>query len=261
MTSDTSARIRRRVDKPSLVDALATTSGSGLKRYRAKCVGSEGIARFLSYELVTSLLGSCPGGLGYFLRKAFYPHLLRRVGSGIILGKGLTLRHPSKITLGARVAIDDYGLLDASGAADGEGIVIGDEVIISRNCVVQAKLAPVTIGRHTDIGCNCTVSSISGVHIGESVLMGANCYVGGARYIADRPDIPMMQQGAYTEGPVTIGDDVWLGAGVTVIDGVTIGRGCIVGAGAVVTQDLPDYAVAVGVPARIIRSRLDRPTS
>jgi acetyltransferase-like isoleucine patch superfamily enzyme len=71
----------------------------------------------------------------------------------------------------------------------------------------------------------------------------------------EQVDIPMMEQGVYSEDPVVIGDDVWLGAGAMVLDGVKIGKGCIVGAGAVVTKNLPDYAVAVGVPAKILKNR------
>lgn len=53
--------------------------------------------------------------------------------------------------------------------------------------------------------------------------------------------------------PITVGDDCWIGANVTVLPGVTIGKGCTIGAGAVVTKDVPDYSVAVGVPARVIK--------
>jgi acetyltransferase-like isoleucine patch superfamily enzyme len=54
-----------------------------------------------------------------------------------------------------------------------------------------------------------------------------------------------------------IEDDVWLGAGVTVVDGVTIGKGSIIGAGAVVTSDIPPYSIAVGIPAKPVRDRRD----
>ena len=57
--------------------------------------------------------------------------------------------------------------------------------------------------------------------------------------------------------PVTIGDNVWLGAGAKVLDGVRLGNDVVVGAGAVVTSDLPDGAVAVGIPARVVRQRGD----
>lgn len=172
----------------------------------------------------------------------------------MILGQNLVLRHPQKISLGNRVAIDDGVLLDASGAGD-LGIELGDHVIVSRNCVIQGKTGSVLIGPKTDLGCNVVITSNSGIEIGHSVLIAANCYIGGGRYITDHLDIPMMDQGVYTKGPVVIKDDVWLGAGATVLDGVTVGQGCIVGAGAVVTRDLPEYSIAVGVPAKILRSR------
>ena len=57
--------------------------------------------------------------------------------------------------------------------------------------------------------------------------------------------------------PVSIGDDCWLGRRVMVMPGVTIGDGCVIAAGAVVTKDIPPYSVAGGVPARVIKNRLD----
>jgi acetyltransferase-like isoleucine patch superfamily enzyme len=65
----------------------------------------------------------------------------------------------------------------------------------------------------------------------------------------------MLEQGLYSKGPVVIGDDVWLGAGVIVLDGANIGTGAIVGAGSVVTKNLPNYAIAVGAPAVIKKYR------
>lgn len=63
--------------------------------------------------------------------------------------------------------------------------------------------------------------------------------------------------------PIVIGDDCWLGANVTVLPGVTIGRGCTIGAGAVVSSDIPEYSVAVGVPAKVVKKvdPLDGPDS
>ena len=71
----------------------------------------------------------------------------------------------------------------------------------------------------------------------------------------DRTDIPMMEQGFCEEKPVFIGDDVWIGDKVLILPGVKIGTGCIIAAGAVVTKDIPDYSVAAGVPAKVIKQR------
>lgn len=247
---------RQRLEKTPLAEKLGQSDVSLLRRYQEKTLGHSQLLPFLHYELANLLFGDVSGSVGYALRKIAYKGLFKQVAGGFILGKGIVIRHPNRISLGRRVAIDDYVLLDASGAGEA-GIGIGDDVIISRNCVVQGKTGPVSIGHKTDLGCNVIISSGGGVVIGNSVLIAGNCYIGGGRYIADRLDIPMMEQGVYTKGPVVIEDDVWLGAGAVVLDGVRVGKGCIVGAGAVVTKDLPDYAIAVGVPAKIIKMRND----
>lgn len=241
------------IQKTPLSEQLNQGDSSALAKYQTKVIGNTKFWAFALYEILIVFLGDIPGAIGYLLRKKLYPILFRETGSGPILGKGITLRCPSRITLGTGVAIDDYGLLDASGTE--AGITLGDHVIVSRNCVIQNKTAAITIGNHTDIGCNTIISSSGGITIGKSVLIAGNCYIGGGRYITERLDLPMMQQGVYTKGAVTIGDDVWLGAGATVLDGIQIGNGCIIGAGAVVTKNLPDYTVAIGVPAKVVRQR------
>lgn len=245
---------RQLITKTPLAEQLNQSGTSLLGRYQAKALGDTRLLSLVKYELLHFLLSDLTGAPGYLLRKWFYPGLFKQVGRGVIFGKGIALRHPGRVTLGDRVAIDDYVLLDASGAG-ADGITLGEDVIVSRNCVIQGKTGPVKIGNKTDIGCNAILSSGGGIEIGNSVLIAGNCYIGGGRYISDRTDIAMMEQGLYTKGPVIIGDDVWLGAGAIVLDGVRIGKGCIVGAGAVVTKDLPDYAIAAGIPAKVIKTR------
>lgn len=235
--------------KRALADDLHSGRQSALQRYRTKAAGPVSPGGFILYELAM-LVSNLGGGVGYVVRKTLFSRLLAASGSGLIVGKGVVLRHPGNILLGHRVAIDDYCLIDAAGAGP-DGVTIGDDVIVSRNCIVQGKVGPVAIGARSDIGPNTVITASSGVTLGESVLIAANCYIGGARYhIADR-NRPILNQGIYTRGPVSIGAGTWLGAGVIVLDGVTIGAGCVVGAGSVVTKSLPEYSIAHGVPAAV----------
>jgi len=242
------------IDRQALSEQLHDKRTSALQRYRQKAAGDLSLAGLLRYELANVFIANLGGSLGYLLRKLAYGPLFREMGTGVIIGKGVIVRHPGRINLGKQVAIDDYVLLDASGAGD-EGVRLGNQIIVSRNCIIQGKSGGIVIGNKVDIGANTLITSATGVHVEPSVLIAGNCYIGGSRYYTESLDVPIMEQGWYSRGPVHIGTGSWLGAGVIVLDGVRIGQGCIVGAGAVVTKDLPDYAVAAGVPARVLRSR------
>jgi len=254
MAEPRSDREKTSISKKALATQLHDAKVSMLAKYMDKAYGTRSLFPVLSSELKVFLFCDLTGGAGYFFRKMFYGGMLRKAGRGVIYGRGLILRHPRKISFGDRVSIDDDVLIDASGAGEG-GITLGDDVIVSRSCVIQGKTGPVSIGDHADIGCNCIFSSVSGIEIGKSNLIAGHCYIGGGRYRSDLRDVPMMDQGVYSEGPVILGEDVWLGAGVVVLDGIRIGKGSIIGAGAVVTKEIPEYSLAVGAPARVIGAR------
>jgi acetyltransferase-like isoleucine patch superfamily enzyme len=187
-----------------------------------------------------------------------YPRLMYSVGRGVMFGQNLTLRHPQKITIGDHVVIDEYCVLDARGDAN-HGIDIGNNVMLARNIILGCKNGNIRLGNNVGIGAFTTIHAIgeSGVHVGDNVIMGAYTYlVGGSHYHSERTDIPISQQGLHLKGGIRIEDNAWLGARVTVLDGVTIGRDAIVGAGAVVTKDVPAFAVAIGVPAQIVKHRV-----
>lgn len=110
----------------------------------------------------------------------------------------------------------------------------------------------ISIGNNSGIGVNCKVRGP--LSIGDNVMMGPDCVVLTHTHNFDRTDVPMIEQGMSVE-PVVIGDDVWIGTRVIILPGVKIGNGVIIAAGAVVTKDIPDYAVAGGVPAKVIKYR------
>ena len=127
----------------------------------------------------------------------------------------------------------------------------GKNVNIERNAVFSPLLK---IGDNSGVGINCEI--YGPVTIGENVMMGPEVVIYTAGHKHDRTDIPMEQQGDDGVKPVEIGNDVWIGRRVIILPGVKIGNGCIIGAGAVVTKDIPDYSVAVGVPAQVVKNRL-----
>lgn len=109
------------------------------------------------------------------------------------------------------------------------------------------------IGDNSGIGQDCKLSGR--IVIGKDVMMGPNCIMRTYSHAHNRIDIPMNQQGFEAERVMYIGDDVWIGTNVIILPGVNVGSHCIIGAGAIVTKDVPDYAIVGGNPAKIIRMR------
>lgn len=110
----------------------------------------------------------------------------------------------------------------------------------------------ISIGSGSGLGVNCLVHGP--LEIGENVMMGPEVVIFTHTHNYNRTDIPMREQGSNI-AKVTIGNDVWIGMRAIIMPGVNIGAGVIIGAGAVVTKDIPDYAVVGGVPAKVIRYR------
>ena len=232
---------------------MAAPDRSSLSKYQDLVVGSRSLAHLILYELVVTLFSWVPGALGLALRKVTYPWLLGSVGRNVTFGHGVVLRHPKKIRLGDGVVVDDLVVLDAKGATN-RGITVGDGVFLGRGTILSCKDGDIVLGDHTNIGFNCEVFSASTVTVGRHGLFAAYTYLVGGGHEFDRADVPVIEQQRSSRG-ITLGDNVWLGTGTKVLDGVRIGQGVVVGAGAVVTDDLPDGAVAVGIPARVVRHR------
>jgi acetyltransferase-like isoleucine patch superfamily enzyme len=232
---------------------LTDTKGSGFSAYRRLAVGDASILHFLGYEVVQVLFGNLPGLLGFAARSLTYPLLFKSCGRRPALGRGVLVRVPQQISLGSGVLIDDGASLDVRG--DDASITIKDRVSIGRLSTVAAKHGHITIGDGCNIGSYCRIATQSCVELGESVLIGAYCYVGPGNHTGGGEDTPLIEQPMDIKGGVSIGAHAWLGARVTIMDGVRIGAHAVVGAHSFVKDDVPDYAVVVGTPARIVGSR------
>ena len=123
--------------------------------------------------------------------------------------------------------------------------------IRDHSVVFGAPDNPMVIGDDFFIGAHCYINGFAGLSIGSRVTIAH-----GAMIFSDSgPNTSPWLQEHYpiTEAPIAIGDDVWIGAGAMILPGVTIGNKCVIGAGSVVKDDVPDYAVVAGSPAKIIK--------
>ena len=238
---------------PRAQEQLFGAGRSAREKYSALVVGRPGWGALVHYELVQLMSQHVPGALGLALRKTLYPSLLGACGRNVVFGQQVTIRHPHKVRIGDNVVIDDNCLVDAKGD-DNAGITIGSGVFIGRNSILSCKNGDIAIEDGANIGFNCEVFSASRVTIGRDTLLAAYCYVIGGDHDFSDPSVSILAQGRRSSG-VTIGAGAWLGAGAKILDGVTIGDRAIVGAGAVVREAVPEGAIAVGIPARIVGQR------
>lgn len=139
-------------------------------------------------------------------------------------------------------------------------IVGGGSIRIGRGSQIHDYAMLLTYGGDIRLGSNCTVNPFcvlyghGGLTIGNGVRIAAHSVFIPANHNFDDVSKPIWQQ-AETRIGIVIEDDVWIGAGVRVMDGVRIGSGSVIGAGAVVTKSIPPNSVAVGIPAQVIRQR------
>jgi acetyltransferase-like isoleucine patch superfamily enzyme len=230
---------------------------SNRAKYAELVIGRPGIGALVKYELIVTVAQPRAGAIGLALRKALYPRLLGSCGRNVIFGQNVVLRHPHKIAIGSNVVIDDNCLLDAKGDGN-RGIRIGNGVFIGRNTILSCKNGDIEIGDGANIGFNCELFSASRVSVGASVLMAAYTYVIGGDHDFSDPAKSVLAQARVSSG-VAIGEGVWTGAGAKILDGVNVGAHAVIGAGAVVREDVPAWAVAVGVPARVVSMRAQSP--
>ncbi len=238
----------------------ATMAGSrmaNLRRYMRRVTGRESLLGFLWQGAVLTCWTNMPTVAGSVLRGLVYRWVLGRVGAGSFIESGVRLWVPRNIFLGQRVMIGEGAFLDAHSLTG--RIELADDVWLSRGCYVIAyDGAAVEIGQSTYVGHRCLLYGHGGIRVGQDVLMANDVQVICGDHTFARRDVPIRAQPT-VERPIVIEDDVWLGASVIVLGGVTVGRGSVVGAGTVVTQDLPPYSIARGVPARVVGMRGDEP--
>lgn len=230
-------------------------TSSAYRKYRGLYYGEMALPAMILCELCMMLFGGMGGALGLFCRSRFYRFFFASVGRGVVFGRNVTIRHPQRIRLGDNVIIDDNCVLDAKGTTN-RGITIGCNVYIGRNTIIYCKNGNIAIGDNVNISSNCQFVSSNDMIVGADTVIGAYSYLlSGGGYDYAPGALPFAAQDGYiTNGPLTIGENCWLGARVAILDAASVGTHSVIAAGAVVTKPVPANTIAGGVPAHVIKT-------
>jgi acetyltransferase-like isoleucine patch superfamily enzyme len=161
---------------------------------------------------------------------SFQPGDFRALGANVVFEAGVLVFHAANISLGANIYIGHRTILKGYHLNE---LVVGDDVWIGQNGFFH---------------------SAGGIRIGSRVGIGPTVSILTSTHREEGRHVPILHSDIEF-APVVIEDDCDIGVGAIILPGVTIGRGAQIGAGAVVSRDIPAYAVAAGVPARILRER------
>lgn len=203
------------------------------------------------------LLGVLYERLFMLIRGLLYGFFFKKRNFSFFVGKKVVLKCKKLISVSKSVTFQDYVYIDALsklGVNFGRDVSIGKRTFIKTSGSLSRIGVGFSIGFNSCLGNDCYVGASGGVEIGNNVAVGPLVYFHSENHGFDRKDILISEQGVTNKG-IKIGNDCWIGSGCVFLDGVVIGNGVVIGANTVVNKNIPDYAVAVGNPVRIIKYR------
>ena len=184
------------------------------------------------WDWIAAIADAVPGRAGRLLRRWLYRAALAESGPILSVGRGVEIACPRNIRVGNGIYLVGGAVLRACGNGS---IAIGNRFGANGNARLIA-----------DNG--------GSIVIGNDVMVGPNVVIRASNHGTGRIDVPMWDQG-HTGGRIEIGNDVWIGEKAIILKAVNVGGGAVIGAVAVVTKDVPAYAVVAGNPAKIIAYR------
>ncbi|PWG78721.1 acyltransferase [Pararcticibacter amylolyticus] len=177
----------------------------------------------------------------------------------LFVGRGVVLRARYQIHVGRGVTFDEGSFIDALSSG---GVVLGDNVSLGKRSVIECSGSlshlgkGIKVGNNVGLGRDCYYGCAGGIEIADNTIIGNYVSFHSENHITTSLEVPIRQQGVSHKG-ISIGNDCWIGAKVTVLDGVVLGNGCIVAAGAVLTGGVYEpFCIYGGVPAKMIKRRL-----
>jgi acetyltransferase-like isoleucine patch superfamily enzyme len=190
-------------------------------------------------------------------RGLFLKPFLQRSAGLVFLGRHVKVKHAYQLSAGKNLILDDNVSINALSA---NGIKLGDHVSIARDSIlfctgiIAQKGTGITIGDRTGIGARAFIGGQGGVIIGSDVITGPNIQIFSENHNFNDSSLTIKEQGVSRQ-PTVIGNNCWLGGGITILAGVTIGDGCVIAAGSVVTKSVPPNSIVAGIPAKVIKTR------
>lgn len=217
------------------------------------------IGRYVWEQVVQAAVGWIPGIVGIGARAIVYRAILHMEGVAAI-EDGVRIRFADNVRLSRGVYLDHGVYLHACPG----GISIGPDSYVMKNAILHVynfrdlPHAGIRIGARSLIGEACILRGQGGITIGDDVFLAPLVQMLAVNHVYHDTSRPISLQGITCQG-IIVEDGAWIGGGAIILDGVRIGKNAVVGAGAVVTRDVPDYCVAVGNPARIVRDLRSQP--
>jgi acetyltransferase-like isoleucine patch superfamily enzyme len=191
------------------------------------------------------------------LRGAWRSWRLGSCAGRLFIGRGVKISFPRHLHVGYNCLLSDGVHVNAystKGFRLGDNVRVREHVWMLGTAVLTDPGVGLTIGNNVYVGPYCVLGAGGGLSIGNDVTIGAHVDILAENHSFEDPEVPINQQGVKREG-IVVEDDCWIGNRVTILDGVRVGRGSVIGAAAVVTRSIPEFSVAVGSPARVIRDR------
>lgn len=178
---------------------------------------------------------------------------LAHIGLGTKIDRHARIKSPTHVWLGSNCHIRPYAQIHGTYKGSGN-ITFGDHCSIGEFAMVVSFGGEIVFGHHCSVNPHCVIYGHGNLSVGNYVRIAAHTVIIPANHVVEDKNTPISLQGLTCQG-ITIEDNVWIGAGVTIIDGVNLGSGAVIGAGSVITKDVPPNEIWAGVPARCIRVR------
>ena len=191
--------------------------------------------RYIIEELIEwldSIIQLIPGKIGSAFRRLYFKMFLKSSGWNLSISNNVRIKCKRNIEFGDHI-----------------NLMSGVEI---RAC----NKALIRIGNKFSANGNVRINADCGgfVEIGEDVMIGPNVVIRASNHAHDSLKVPISQQG-HIPGKIIIGSNVWIASNVVLLPNVKIGDHTIIAAGAVVNRDIPEYSIAAGIPAKVIKSR------